>query len=146
MPSRASDAAAQSTSTGNSAYVIVRPVPGSINAGRAPLAAAPAKTNSASGVAGISTGACGERYIAAGLARLLRRTPEQSAVDGFAEHVALHGGKDLRARLERIGGRRHVELRVERVELEHVVVARTGRRSAGPTIDLARRADLVAAI
>ena len=65
MPSRASDAAARSTSDGSSAYVIVRPVPASINAGRAPLATAPASTNSASGVGGISTGACGELYIAA---------------------------------------------------------------------------------
>ena len=40
----------------------------------------------------------------------------------------------------------HVELGVERVDLEHVVVARAGRRRAGAAIDLARRADLEAAV
>src|SRR6186997_2423369 len=98
-----------------------------MSAARWPYVAARASTNSASGVAGMASGACGEGYIAA---RLLRRAAEQPSVNGLAEHVPLHRGEHLRARFERISPRRYVELRVERVDLEHVVMARTRRGRA----------------
>src|SRR5437016_5685273 len=46
----------------------------------------------------------------------LLRTLEQPAVDRLAEDVALHRLHHVRARLEGVGGRLHVELRVERVD------------------------------
>src|SRR5688572_28638145 len=110
-----------------------------MSAARWPYVAARASTNSASGVAGMSTGACGERYIAA---RLLRRAAEQPSVDGLAEHVPLHRLEHLRARLERVGPRRYVELRIERIDLEHVVMARARRGRARAAVHLSRRAVL----
>src|SRR5262245_48377221 len=112
-----------------------------MSAARWPYLAARASTSSASGVAGMSSGACGERYIA-----LLRRAAEQPSVDGLAEHVPLHRLEHLRARLERVGPGRYVELRVERIDLEHVVMAGARRGRARAAVHLARRAVLVAAV
>src|SRR6188768_3560909 len=114
-----------------------------MSAARWPYVAARVSTNSTSGVAGMSSGACGEGYIAA---RLLRRPAEQPSVNGFAEHVSLHRLEHLRARLERVGPWRHVELRVERVDLEHVVMARARRGRARAAVHLSRRAVLVAPV
>lgn len=63
----------------------------------------------------------------------LLRPAEQAAVYDFAEDVSLDGLEHIRARLERVGRRLHVEHRVKRVELEHVMVLRTVRAGAGST-------------
>ena len=65
---------------------------------------------------------------------LLLRALEQSAVDRLAENVSLHRLHHVRARLESVGGRLDVDHRVERVELEHVVMLRTVRAGAGTAI------------
>src|SRR2546429_490904 len=67
--------------------------------------------------------------------------------DGFAEHVTVHGVDDSGAR----GGGflrralRNLELRVERVQLERVVMIWTGRR-AGTHVGVRSQAHLTAAV
>src|SRR5260370_37126224 len=68
--------------------------------------------------------------------RRLLRAPEQSAVDCFREDVSLHRLQDVRSCLERVGGWWNVDLRVQRVELEHVVMPRTVRSGARAAEDL----------
>src|SRR6185503_290039 len=77
-----------------------------------------------------------------------RRSAEESEIDGFAEDVSLNRRKHLPARVERIGGvGGNVDLRVEREELEHIVVVWTVGRRAWSAIDaVARGARLMAAI
>jgi hypothetical protein len=60
-PRRASAAAARSTRPGSCAYEMVRPPAASIRAALSPRAAASARTNAASGVAGISSVGRGPR-------------------------------------------------------------------------------------
>ena len=56
IPSAARPTAVRSTSSGSAAYETLRPVTAQTSAGRSPRAAARASTNSASGVAGMSSG------------------------------------------------------------------------------------------
>jgi len=76
----------------------------------------------------------------------LLRTPEQSAVDGFREDMTLDRFHHVRARLERVGGRLHVDDVVQGIEFEHVVMLRTVRASAGTAIHLAGCAELKGAV
>src|SRR5688572_32136957 len=78
--------------------------------------------------------------------RTLLRTLEEPCVDRLAEDVPLHGRHDGRAGLLLVGAGGHVDRRVERVQLERVVVLRTGVTGAGAGVDLPRRADLTAAV
>src|SRR4029450_2913251 len=72
--------------------------------------------------------------------------PEQSAVDRFSENVSLHRLHDVGARLEGVAGWLDIELGVQRVELEHIMMLRPGRRRTRTAIHLACRADLIASI
>src|SRR5439155_4344531 len=67
--------------------------------------------------------------------------------NGFAEHVTVHRVDDGGARCGGFLGSalRHVELRVERVQLERVVMVRT-RRRAGAHVRIRSQADLTAAV
>src|SRR5262249_55048825 len=76
----------------------------------------------------------------------LLRTFEQSAVDGLAEDVTRDRFHHVGPRLERVGGRLHVDFRVEGVELEHVVMARAVGGRARSAIHLTGGADLIAAV
>src|SRR5436190_10570916 len=76
----------------------------------------------------------------------LLRPLEQPAVDRLSKDMSLHRFHDVRACLERIRRWLHVELGVERVDFEHVVMLRTGRRRARSSIHRAGRADLIAAV
>src|ERR1700687_2823862 len=76
----------------------------------------------------------------------LLRTPEQSAVQGFRENVSLDGLHHVRPCLEGVGGRLHVDRRIQRVELEHVVMLRAVRARTRPAIHLPGRADLKGAV
>src|SRR5580765_5694867 len=71
---------------------------------------------------------------------------EQPAVDRLAKDVPLHRFHDVRACLERIRRRLHVELDVERVDFEHVVMLRAGRGGAWSSIHRTGCADLKTAV
>src|SRR5437773_5030353 len=78
--------------------------------------------------------------------RALLWTMEESHINGFSDDVSLHRFHHVRARLERVRCRRHIQLRIERVDFERVVMQRPGGRRAGPSIDRTARADLMASI
>src|SRR6478672_7912879 len=79
-------------------------------------------------VASIAHSAKATTVILAGSGPLLR-TAEEAHVDRFGEDVPFHRLPHRGARHPRIGAGLHVQLRVERVELERVVMLRpVGRR------------------
>ena len=57
----------------------------------------------------------------------LLRPAEQPDVDGLAEDVSVHRLEDFRARLPGVGAWLDVDLRVERVDLDRVVMKRSIR-------------------
>src|SRR5262245_14654908 len=79
---------------------------------------------------------------------ILRRwPPEEPEHNGLAAHVALYRCHDFRSGFLFIcSGLNRVELDVERVDFERVVVIRTCRWSARPSVSLSRRADLTASV
>ena len=76
----------------------------------------------------------------------LLRSAEEPDVRGLAEHVALKRFHHRGSRFERVGRAHHIELRIERDDLEDIVMQRTGSWCAGTAIDRAACADLMAAI
>ena len=77
--------------------------------------------------------------------RASRPALEQADVDRLAADVPRHRGDDRRARVRRRrADRRNVEHRVEREQLEDVMMRRARRRSAGPAVVRTGRADLAA--
>src|SRR5438034_916475 len=76
----------------------------------------------------------------------LLRTFEQPAVNRLPEHVSLDRLHHIGSRLEGVSGWLHIDHRVERVDLKHVVVFGTVRGGTGPAVHLAGRADLEGAI
>src|SRR6185503_9633716 len=68
--------------------------------------------------------------------RTLLRPLEEAGIDGLAEDVTLHRGKHRRAGVLFVGAMRHVDRRVERVNLERVVVLRTHGPRTRPAVDL----------
>ena len=74
------------------------------------------------------------------------RTPEQPTIHSFPENVSLHRFHHIRSRFKCVSRWFDVEFCIQRIELEHVVMVRTIRGSAGTTIDLPGRADLITTI
>src|SRR5262245_38917662 len=77
-----------------------------------------------------------------GIPLTLLRTTEQSAEDRLGEDVALHRLEHVRTRFERVARRLDADRRVERVDLEHVVMLRSVRAGARSPVHQPGRADL----
>jgi len=80
------------------------------------------------------------------MASMLLRPPEEAAVNGFGQDVALHRLKDVRAGFKRVGCWLHVQFCVKRVKLKHVMVVRPVCRSARTSVHSSRGANLIAAV
>src|SRR5438046_4732207 len=76
----------------------------------------------------------------------LLRSPEQAPIDRFRQNVTLNRFHYVGARLESVGRWFHVQLGIQRIELEHVVVERAGRGGSRSAVHGSRGADLKAAV